>query len=170
MVVEGLIGALGGALISGLLVGGFNYLNTSQKIEAENQRLQAEIYAEKKAETLAQLHSRFVDCRQIMNKQLGIRADDLTEEEVQTQIISRVDSLQATVDRATIFLEDEQMEAITDAYLTISGASGYLEAESRGEPHSVSKTDSGTLIKNTEAAMEVLKEEINGPIEQFESS
>jgi len=172
MVSDTVLGAaigVSGAVIGSLLTGIFNWLSTQQRIRAEKQRYHAEIYAGEKVKALAQLHSQFVECRQIMSKQLGRRADDLTEEDVQEEILPLVDSLQAALDKATIFLNEDQINALSDAYLSISTAGEFLEREAQGGADDMLKIESSTLIEQTESAIEVLEKEINNPIENFEA-
>lgn len=173
MVSEAILGAVvgGGAAVAASFVQAwFNRQNTKDRINAENQRYHAEIYAGEKVEALAQLHSKLVESRQVLSKQLGRKADDMTEEEVQKEVLSLVDSLQASLDKCTIFLDKRQVDILSDAYLRISAASEFLEAEAQGEPHRVPDVDSSELIDDTNEAMKVLEKEINKPIEKFESN
>ncbi|WP_324663101.1 hypothetical protein [Haloarcula sediminis] len=112
MVSEGLIGALGGALISGLLVGGFNYLNTTQKIESEDDRSVGEFYLERKVDALAKYHGeldRFVEeVRVYKNKAYDGR---LSESEA-SEVIELFNSYRLAVSELSIFLTEKQEDTI----------------------------------------------------------
>lgn len=172
MVSDAILGALvgGGLAVAGSYVQAwFNRKNAQDRIEAENQRHHAEIYAGEKVEALSRLHSNLVECRQTMSKQLGRKADDLTAEEVRGEILPLVESLQVALDRAAIFLDEDQIDTLSDAYLKVSEAGESLEATA-DNPRLEPSVESLELIEDTEEAMEVLRTEINRPIEKFESA
>lgn len=173
MVSEGILGAMVGgtaAILASLVQAWFNRRNTEDRIEAENQRYYAESYVGEKVESLSKLHSKFIECRQVLSKQLGRKSDDMSEEDIQKEIIPLIDSLQAELDRASIFLDEEQIDELSDAYLKINIAGEFLEQEAKGGAQNITKVESGELINNTEVALEVIENEINEPIESFESN
>lgn len=173
MVSDAILGALvgGGAAVAGSFVQAyFARQNTKDRIRAQNERQQAQFFAGQKVQALAQLHSALIDCRRDIGHQLVEDGPMLSEQEVETQIWPLIRSLQTAQDRASIFLDDEQQQAVQDAFEQVNEASQYIKAAAQGGvtegPAPVAIDE---LAEETQKAMNVLEEEISGPIEKFES-
>lgn len=172
MISEAILGAIvgGGAAVAGSVVQAwFNRQNTKDRIEADKQMQKSQHYVSVKVEALTELHSSLADCRQIIGRELANGSPDMTVEEFSEEIWPLIDSLSSAIHKSGIFLDSDQQEAVFDAYMIVTEANMSIREVARGQVTECS-IDTKTLAEETNKAMDVIKNEVNGPIDEFESS
>lgn len=179
MVSETVLGAaigVTGAVIGSLLTGAFNWLSTKQQVEAENTRRYADYFLQEKVESLSELHAQLERCRH--NYQYNWeRTLGMDEEEFRSDILGAFYDYETALGRATLFLDDQQRDAMFEALDAFRDANGYFDWYVRyGDPEDgLSKEPpdgvefrEDELLNAVKGARDVLREEISEPVKYFE--
>jgi hypothetical protein len=180
MVSETVVGAaigVTGAVIGSLATGAFNYLTTRQRLEAENARRHADYFLRERVDALSDLHSKLERCRQayLYNWESVLSFDEF---EVRQKVMSKFYAYEEAMSRASIFLEEDQMQAMRDVFEQFRTANGYFywyarhgnrDGELDEEPPDEIRFSEAELRESVDAAREVLRSEISDPARYFDS-
>ena len=171
MVSQAILGAIvggGAAILGSFIQAWFNRQNTKDRIEAQNNREQAKFYVDQKVESLIELHEVLVECRDRISRELAGETPRASQEEYENEIWPLNKKLDIVLDKNRIFLDTRQEEKIFQANMKTLDAIEYLESfyDNSFEAPEVELSEYADI---TEEAMNVIKQEINEPIDNFET-
>lgn len=184
MVSEAILGALvgGGAAVVGSYVQAqVNRQNTRDRIDAERENLKVrqqaeterrrgEYYLQKKVEALMNLYAVLAETRREYKKTADKAVFDGITQEEYDETIELYHKYEQEMDRAAVFLNDEQHETLLVAFKTIHDTNSFLNRKiDNPEQSDYSEFNLGEHNDRFDAAEETLKEEIRVPIEALDT-
>lgn len=173
MVSEGIIGALvgGGFAVAGSAITGWiNRQNTQDRIKADNERRRGEYYLQKKVEALMNLYAVVEETRREYKKTADKAVYGEISQQEYDEVVNWYHKYERAMDRAAVFLSEEQHETLLEAFNKIHDTNSFLHRKiDNPEQDSYSEFGLSEYNERFDAVEEVLKDEINGPIKEFES-
>ncbi|WP_254766829.1 hypothetical protein [Salinilacihabitans rarus] len=185
MVSDTVIGAVigvSGAIIGSLVTGAFNWLSTRQRMEAERENLRirqqaeterrrGEYYLQQKVEALMSLYAILEETRREYKKTADKAVYGEISQEEYDDVIDWYHKYERAMDRAAVFLSDEQHEILLEAFNKIHDTNSFLHRKV-DNPKQSDYSEFGLSEYNDRfnTAEEMLKEEIRGPIEALHCS
>lgn len=165
--------ASGGSAVLASFIGAYyNRQNTKDRIDAENNRRKAEIYAPEKREALSNLHSELEKSRLEYNSPSSeTRWEELPEERFE-ELRERAEDYEKALARASIWLDEQQIEQMREVSIKMS--------EFRTVIHTIIQRDAEFLdsgafaekrmnfLDSVYEARDVLREEFYEPVKEFE--
>lgn len=184
MVSDTVLGAaigVSGAVIGSLLTGAFNWLSTRQRMEAERENLhirlqteterrRGEYYLQQKVEALMNLYAILEETRRKYKKTADKAVYGEISQEEYDEAIDWYHKYEQAMDRAAVFLSDEQHETLLEVFNTIHDTNSFLHRKiDNPEQSDYSEFGLSEYNDRFNTAEEMLKEEIRGPIEALDT-
>jgi hypothetical protein len=183
MVSDTVLGAaigVSGAVIGSLLTGVFNWLSTKQRMEAERENLhivqqaeterrRGEYYLQQKVEALMNLYAVLEETRREYKTTADAAVYGAISEEDYQEVIDWYHKYERAMDRAAVFLTDEQHETLLEVFNKIHDSNSFLHRKVDNPKQSdYSKFGLSEYNDRFNTAEEMLKEEIKEPIEALD--
>lgn len=170
-----------GVLIGGLFtlagsvaVGLFHYFRTKTEVRAEDRRLTAELYLERKVEALTTLHAELEECQRGLMRILDrVPSEEFGAENEEKEAEKLIEEFEVAMDRASVYLTEEQHKTVLSLYTTLEEVNGSIKGwrmepvDMRREGNILQERHSD-LIKEYEEVKQLLQEEIREPIEELD--
>lgn len=184
MVSDTVLGAVigvSGAIIGSLLTGAFNWLSTRQRMEAERENLRirqqaeterrkGEYYLQQKVEALMSLYAILEETRREYKKTADKAVYGEISQEQYDEVIDCYHKYEQAMDRAAVFLSDEQHETLLEVFNIIHETNSFLHRKiDNPEQSDYSEFGLSEYNDRFNTAEEMLKEEIRGPIEALDT-
>lgn len=184
MVSETVLGAaigVSGAIIGSLLTDAFNWLSTRQRMEAERENLRirqqaeterrrGEYYLQQKVEALMSLYAILEETRREYKKTADKAVYGEILQEQYDEVIDWYHKYEQAMDRAAVFLSDEQHETLLEVFNIIYETNSFLHRKiDNPEQSDYSEFGLSEYNDRFNTAEEMLKEEIRGPIEALDT-
>ena len=171
--------------VLGVLVGGFftlagyisggliNYYRTRTEVRAEDRRLRAELYMERKVEALTNLHAELEECQRGLMKILDKAPfEGFGENGEMEEADKLIEEFEIAMDEASIYLSEEQHETILDFFETLgdvnSSINGWAFETVEMRDGDLYKERRRSLISGYREVKEILQDEIREPIEELD--
>jgi hypothetical protein len=169
MVVELIIGAL--AAIGGSLVPAWvNRQNTKDKIRAETERRRGDYFLKQKVEVLMEVHGVLKEARREYKKKGDAAQAGAISQEDYDKIRRIYRKYEDAMDRASVFLSEEQQNALLEVFDKLGKLNGFLYTNIDNQilaDHS--KFGLSEFNNQFNTAEKMLQEEIKEPVEALES-
>lgn len=184
MVSDTVLGALigvGGAVIGSLLTGLFNWVSTKQRMNAERENLEirqqaeterrrGEYYLEQKVEALMNLYAVLEETRREYKKTADAAVYGEISQEKYDGVIDWYHKYERAMDRAAVFLSNEQHKTLLEVFNTIHDTNAFLHQKINNPKQSdYSEFGLSEFNDRFDDAEEMLKEEIKVPIEALDT-
>lgn len=175
MVVETLLlvglGMLGSAVV--FAVGGIIHLNsTKMQIAAETDRRRGNLYLERKVGALMDLHGALKQTRRIYKRKADRVGHNAFTRGDLDEAIERFDEYHDAMDRASVFLEEDQHQVllkVSDLLFKVNANFEHaLEDNESAEMYDFVDLGLPEYNDRFDAAEETLQEEMKGPIDVLE--
>ena len=142
------------------------------RIAAENQQRRAGHFLERKVDELMHVYSVMEEARRLFKRRAdATHYEGITEEEYD-ELVDKFDAYESAMDRACVFLEEEQQEKLKDVFNILMDALGPLYTSinnpDRVEPYQFGKHGLREYNDRFNTAEEMLQEEVKGPIDVIE--
>lgn len=183
MVSDTILGAVigvSGAVVGSLLTGAFNWLSTKQRMEAERENLEirqqaeterrrGEYYLQQKVEILMNLYAVLEETRREYKKTADKAVYGSISQEEYDEVIDWYHKYEKVMDRAAVFLSDEQHQNLLEVFNIIHETNSFLHRKV-DNPEQSDYSEFGLAEYNDrfDTAEEMLKEEIREPIEALD--
>lgn len=184
MVSDTVFGAaigVSGVVIGSFLTGAFNWLSTKQRMEAERENLQirqeaeterrrGEYYLQQKVEALINLYAVLEETRREYKKTADKAVYGEISQEEYEEVIEWYNRYERTMDRAAVFLSDEQHEILLEVFNNIHDTNSFLHRKvDNPEKSKYSEFGLSEYNDRFNTAEDMLKQEIRGPIEALDA-
>lgn len=184
MVSDTVLGAaigVSGAVVGSVVTGAFNWLSTKQRIEAERENLEirqqaeterrrGEYYLEQKVEALLNVYAVLEETRREYKKTADAAVYGSISEEDYQEVVEWYRKYERAMDRASVFLTEEQHQNLLGVLDKIHKTNSFLHRKiDNPEESSYSEFGLSEFNDRFNAAEDILKEEINGPIEAIDT-
>lgn len=172
----GVSGAVTGALLSGL----FNWFSTKQQLEsqrenfqirqqAETERRRGEYYLQQKVEALMTLYAVLESARREYKRTVDTAVHAGISEDEYEEVIDRYHEYEQAMDRAAVFLGEEQHERLLEVLDILHTTNSLLDREiDNPEQSDYSEFGISEYNDRFDAAEDMLKGEIKEPVEALE--
>lgn len=175
-VLVGIVG-VGGTLLGAVTTGIFNWISTNQRIRADRENLKireqnqtdrqrGEYYLEKKVDALMDLYAVLEETRREYKRLADQAGYGGISQEEYSNVIDRYYEYKRATDRAAVFLSEGEHETLLQVFSFIHDLNSYLKRSiDNSDATEYSEFDLAEYNNRFNEAEEVLKKELNGPIE-----
>lgn len=179
MVSDTVLGAIigvSGAVIGSLLTGIFNWLSTKQRVEAERENLEirqqaeterrrGEQYLQQKVDAMMNVYAVLEETRRKYKETADVAAFGPISQEDYNEVIELHRSYEQAMDRAALFLTEEQHEVLLEVSKKLLDVNSFLDRHiDNPNERDYSEFNLQKFNEKFDNAEEMLKDEINGPI------
>jgi len=176
LITETLLGVIIGGLftLSGsLLVGLIHYFRTKTEVQAEDRRIKAEMYLDKKADALTTLHAELEECQRGLMEILDrVPSENYGKEGEVEEAKKLIKEYEIAMDRASIYLSEGNYNKLLNLFNVLndvhSSVDGWMFEPREQRVDDLLTKRRKNLVNEYYAVKEVLQNEIRDPIDEID--
>lgn len=165
VVLSAFVGGVAGSMITAIV----QIYTTKKQQRAETERQVAEFYAGRKVETLTNLHSTLDRCCRVLDDYYKKNSESVTESDYHDEVTSSLEEYERALSQASIFLDEIEREQMDETLSELRLGVMSIQDKALSDGREPRKIDWDELNSVYDEAREVLRSQMNDPIEELES-
>lgn len=165
LVMSALVGGVAGSSITAII----QLYTTIRQQKSETERHQAEFYLEHKVGALTDLHEALDNCYRIIDDYYKKNEESVSREGYIGEVVPSLEDCKRSRSQAAIYLDDDEEEKLESALREFRIGVMALQDKASSVDYEPREIDWDSLDAAYDEAMDMLRNQMNGPIEQLDS-